>query len=402
MCLLLNISLNTYNPKHRLCLISDSSLLSYSFGCLAYNKTTDSMEIISLYTKLHNRSHYNRSILGKECISIAQNINLHSSYIMNNERTVYLMTDVIILQYLKSFSSTNETLMNLSLLLTKFGDHLQIITAPSACNYLSDCFSRLVTVKYLKPELSGQHLSRSFWPKKMILNNRHITDILFPSKESNYYLDANPKVSYKDIPRTSSLNCIADIFREPNELQWLKLAVNIDRIDKDHSLWQTFRAGKKISISQLQELRRKYKLNEAHFSSALMYNKFVTLNKSVFLCTKESEYFVDQVIKLLNVTNQVDNISWLTSYPTAQEDDKLSILSFCEDLLFQQYNIQLGDNMSSYICLVPIIQGKKSAVLISKGVNCLEVYLLQPLEMKANSLHIIYLDILIFCDSLSL
>ena len=398
MALILNVSCTNYSPEKHLILTSDSSSLSYSYAALMYNKPTDSLEILSLHSKLHKAPHRSRTILFKECESIAQCCKENESFIYNSNNKTTLVTDVIILQYLKSFKSTNESLLDLSLLLSRYP--IQILTCPSAVNFLSDLYSRLITVKYINPDATGQYLNKKFWDKAMLISNRHISDILFPAGDNSHFIDCDPKISYKDVSKNSILSTIYQLFQGSNELQWLKLSNGIQAIDKDHRLWQMFKSGKKkLSVSDLKTLQKKYKLSNLDISAALLSSTFSENNSQTFLYSKESQQFVNQVHALLLKTNQhPEKLSWLQEYNTIDNDSKLQILQFCENHLFDKYNICMRD-MSNFVNLVPVLLKPDSDICLKPSQNCLDICLKEPLSLKPNSLHILKLNTIILSDS---
>ena len=109
-----------------------------------------------------------------------------------------------------------------------------------------------------------------------------VTEFLFEPPKS--YIDCNPTVNFQQAKKTSILSKMEDIFSDPRELAWLKLAgQDLNLINRDHEVWRSYFGTSKVSKSQLQSLAKKYDLKKLNLSAYFLFSNIKTQQKIIQL-----------------------------------------------------------------------------------------------------------------------
>ena len=396
MLIKLSISLTLFDVNKITLLCCDSSTHCYSFNLIQYNKTTKGLDLVDTQTRLHNKAHKNRLIIQKEIFAIAKCLEFHELNIRAARAPCYILTDSITLQFIKDNLNLNNNLYNFSLLLADY-DSVALLCLPSHCNFFADMQSRIFTRQY--PKIMGeaaQYLNENFFKDEMIISNEQIIDYLFTPTTTS--IDCNPKLKRSDFKAQKPYDRIVQLFQEPNELQFLKSASNnLDLIQKDHKIWQTFKANKPINQSDLISITKKYKLNDIDLQAFVMMNKIKNSNQ-LMAFQEEILQFIIEVSKLLKIQPiHKKMVKQLEHFSDLNENEQFLLLQKLDYYLQSEFNFNIKD-LSSFVHIVPYYT-ESEHFEIRQSETGLQLHFKEDKTVPKGKLLLLPLDLLFFSKS---
>ena len=270
----LSIALTLPDPEARMLVSADASSVGISCVSLQLNKKNKRLEILSMLSRLLSKGSLTRSILSKECLASSYALEKNKILIEANKNKVFLLTDSAVLQFVRSYASTNQPIQSFSMLLSQY-HNVEVVAIPSAINLAADLVSRTVCggkpAKMSKEEKAESELinSKILTPKLPIhFSHEKVMQIIHSPPDS--LIDVSPKRDFERAKFTDSpIQTITDILQTPPEQIFLQLGKGqISQALRTHAIWAKIKRQKKASLTDLEieRLRKKHRLGDMDLS----------------------------------------------------------------------------------------------------------------------------------------
>ena len=396
----LAIDLTIPSKSKRLFLSSDASQIASSGAAMQFNETTKTFELIGLTSKLFPKQLAMRHVLHRELTSLASLLNTFEVIINNSKHVVTIAIDVIVMIFAGSNKSHNTSIYNISLLLSNFSN-LQVISIPSESNVIADITAKVFSVRARKHNVdkdTAQHINSNFTKDMKIYTHEQVMKFLF--QDSDDYIDCNEQIEHFKCSKTYlPIQRIEQLFERQSELEFLQCSsLDIDKISRNHSLWQRLKSKKNLNFTDMKKIVAKYKLQEADLAAFIMFNTIQSVenhDKCIQFYPLESRFFVLQVLELLKVTKTHSELyNKLQLWDTFDIKDKQDILIEAEACLISYYQQPLSE-VSKFMAPIPFVFAKDSDITATQGNNCIHLHLKEDLMFTPGQLHIIKLKFLV-------
>ena len=269
-----HLALTIPSPDDYLVATSDASQIGCSAILMAFKPAIRKLLPVACLSRLFSRHVLRRSVLAKEATGGGIALTKFERLIKNsNNKTTYVM-DAFSILFSRNYSKLNSAIFNFSLLLSSFGDQVQVLAIAGEMNFMSDALSRYVTnarparEQENKDELEMLNRNLFNFDSPVLFSMEDVQRIMHePALD---VVDIHPTIEYERTTLQSSpIKTLEDMFavaENPPELAFLRLSADkIADETRKHLLWSHVKRLKKtkpLTDNDVEMLVKKYRLRD--------------------------------------------------------------------------------------------------------------------------------------------